>query len=108
MMLMSSGRNLDQDFQGFLVASSVCSGFGTPTLWQGETYSLNRIKKKSVFRNLNSATLNAVKGEKCHLDFGGRVEMFCEETGYLQDRLEIYSSDQKFGISGGTCGLCRS
>ena len=46
-----------------------------------------KLKKFAKLRNLNSATLNAVKGEKCHLDFGGRVQVFGEET-YLQGRFE--------------------
>ena len=28
-------QSVDQGFQGFLVASSVCNEFGSPTLWQG-------------------------------------------------------------------------
>lgn len=51
-------------------------------------------KKYAKFRNLNSATLNAVKGEKCHLDFGGRVQVFGEET-YLQDRFEKWEETRK-------------
>ena len=48
--------------------------------------------KNYICRNLNSATLNALKGEKRHLDFGGRVEVFGEET-YLQDRSRSASKE---------------
>ena len=53
----------------------------------GHGRSIIKSNKIAKFRNLNSATLNAVKGEKCHLDFGGRVQVFGEDT-YLQDRFE--------------------
>ena len=39
-----------------------------------------------MFRNLSSATLNALKGEKCHLDLGRRVAVVHGEETYLQDR----------------------
>ena len=51
---------MNQEFQGFLVALSVCSGFGTPTLLQGaEYFHFSAIKE-----------IRIQKSELCHLECG--------------------------------------
>ena len=50
-----------------------------------------------MFRNLSSATLNALKGEKCHLDLGRRVAVVQGEETYLQDRCAAPSCELAVG-----------
>ena len=89
-MLMSCGCNLwIKSFRAFWLHRLYATAL--VLLHRDKVMNLfNQDQIKEIFakfRNLNSATLNAVKGEKCHLDFGGRVQVFGEET-YLQDRFE--------------------
>ena len=48
------------EFQGFLVASSVCSGCGTPTLSQGAKFVHSMMKSKKYLQ----------KSEFCHFECG--------------------------------------
>ena len=75
-------QSVDQKFQGFLAASSVCNGFGTPTSWQGDELVQSRLNQRNICK--------IQKSELCHLERGegGKVS-----SGFWRKSPSVWGGD---------------